>query len=144
MKKQWAIITLALMSEVFAFGLQTKTYYVFIDGEFSGFQSAHSGVLNIPDEDGYIYTVIAYGDTVLTGTKKLYRTGHITFRPNPFDGALSIDSSEETQLRIYDVTGKEIMGIHLEIGENHINLDLPAGVYFWRSNNESGKFVRIK
>ncbi len=142
-----AIVCTAVMAQVLIFGLKPDTaYYVFIDGTYQGLKPTWfpEEIIQLPG-GGAVYTIIAHGDTVLTGVGDPARVPtSIVFRPNPFDNSLLVDVKRNEELIIYDAKGREVFGADLVRGTNRLELDLPNGVYFWKVGSASGKLVRVK
>ena len=75
----------------------------------------------------------------------------VTFYPNPFSTSLSVNITESGnhELFLYSVTGKQILTRTLTQNETTLEVNFPAGMYFYRlvgenGNVSTGKLLSIK
>ncbi len=69
--------------------------------------------------------------------------GSISFYPNPAHNKLIIHAETETEVFIFDETGRELERIALHAGENTIQLNrLNSGVYYIRNGQMTKKLIK--
>jgi PKD repeat protein len=73
----------------------------------------------------------------------------IRIYPNPIKDILFIEAATQTQLYIFDITGKQVLEAKLNAGQNKLNAEnLPAGVYSLKTigviGNWHGRVVKME
>lgn len=72
------------------------------------------------------------------GINELSNENVLELYPNPSNGKIFINSSENSEFSILNSIGEAIYRDKIQIGKNHFNLQLPSGLYFLRlENNKS-------
>ena len=60
--------------------------------------------------------------------------------PNPNNGVFNINTTENTNLTLYNLNGKIVLQQDLKIGQNLINISIQKGMYFANFNTENGTY----
>lgn len=85
--------------------------------------------------------------SVLSTDIEQLQPSSVTFYPNPFSSALTIQSDKAGLLRIYDVSGQLIWSVEINEGLNRLEVtSVQRGTYFaeFRSNSEVRQWKMIK
>ena len=113
---------------IYKFDLTTNTYSVIYTGSF-----ATGG---IPYADLIEYS----GATPVNEIDKM--ENRISISPNPTSGTINIqvnNFTKSTTLILTNVLGQEVMQIPLTVPALQMNLDLPAGLYFYTAASSSSR-----
>ena len=83
---------------------------------------------------------------IASGISKLFaRNSEINIYPNPFSHSTTVEISDKRfangDVTIYDMLGREVHHQTLYSRLEKINLDLPAGIYFYKIYNEKNETV---
>ena len=70
-----------------------------------------------------------------------FETARISIYPNPNSGLLSIDSKENGQAKIFNLSGQLVLAFDLQTGTNRLIFDLPTGIYMMKTTTASGNFM---
>ncbi|WP_410493424.1 T9SS type A sorting domain-containing protein [Chryseobacterium sp. 7] len=63
--------------------------------------------------------------------------------PNPTSGVVTVESAENGNAYLYDITGKIIKNITLNKGKNNIDLtNCPSGNYLLKGNSIFSKIIK--
>lgn len=90
---------------------------------------------NIDANSGTIAGTVTYCNTNCNvGEIELEKQTEVKIYPIPFEQQLNISIVEQGNLsvRIFDVTGQELIFVPLQNGVNSLNFELSAGIYFCR------------
>lgn len=149
----WAIGVSGFYSCDYSQGLVSdKSGRITITGEFVGINLTFGDTTLI--SQGYFDFFIARLQVLLTGNNSMQTTGEVVFSPNPNQGDFSIvlgkDFSGESEIRVFDMKGAEVLHQLFEIFPPanilHMHLHKPVpGMYIYRIRNDSmtitGKFL---
>lgn len=83
--------------------------------------------------DDITITYTIGGVNCFLGEEELEETLDYSVYPNPVNDILNVNISESnTSIKIYDIVGKEVVGMDLVNGKNQLNIEnLKSGVYFY-------------
>lgn len=89
------------------------------------------------------FTWVKDSNIVLGTSESKLSSKSLNVYPNPTKGPLSIKAEKNSEAKIYSVEGKTLKTVQLQKGSNDTNIsDLPKGVYFIRTANESTKVIK--
>lgn len=61
--------------------------------------------------------------------------------PNPSNGEININITENGQLEIYNISGQLVANHNLNTGNNQLQVDLPSGIYVLKTSTENKNFT---
>jgi hypothetical protein len=127
------------------------------DATYTGTTDA-SGMFYMAAEDG-MYDLIVMADTYSTYTATFEVSGEnamvdvillpsaveeittmIKVFPNPSNGLFTVNTEENINLEVFDITGR-IVNAQSVIGSTQVEID-KAGVYFFKFSNENGSVIK--
>jgi hypothetical protein len=103
--------------------------------------------MGIWDDQGGNYTFETLVDNVslmgpVSAIKNYSGTGNMTLYPNPASGKVHITGIESDNLRIYNLTGQEVL--QFRVTKRNMDVDISgfeAGLYLLRSGDSTAKLM---
>lgn len=125
-------------TEVLSIGANPSAYKTIYRHFFNGAIDEVRIYNRVLDESEIEYLYTSVNNVIINSSVKIY--------PNPTTDYLSIDFDNKfsnSDIEIFDITGKKILGIKSRKNEEKINMsELDRGVYFIRIKNE--EFIKTK
>lgn len=89
------------------------------------------------------FTWVKDSNLVLGTSEAKVSQKEISVYPNPTKGPLTIQTEKGTEVSIYSQEGKLLKSIQTQKGTNETDIsELPKGIYFIRTGNESSKIIK--
>lgn len=89
------------------------------------------------------FTWVKDSNIVLGTSETKVSQKNLSIYPNPTNGRLSLATEKGTEAKIYSQDGKLLKSLQTQKGVNEIDIsDLPKGVYYIKTPNESTKVIK--
>lgn len=111
-----------------------------IEGVTPTVEDVENVISHQPDDSDLGIVTFTPFNTCFLGTEN-FENARISIYPNPNNGSVSVELTENGQAKVYNVSGQLVSAFELKPGINNISFDLPSGIYLMKTTTATGQFT---